>query len=59
MEYTDLYRDISERTKGDIYIGASVIIGLSRRKRVGVLAHDIRKAPADSYRKGFFSHHML
>ena len=28
MEYTDLYRDISERTKGDIYIRASVIIGL-------------------------------
>jgi len=29
MNYQDLYRDIAERTKGDIYIGASAIIGLS------------------------------
>ena len=29
MHYHDLYRDIAERTRGDIYIGASVIIGLS------------------------------
>lgn len=27
MDYQHLYRDIAERTKGDIYIGASVIIG--------------------------------
>jgi len=29
MNYQDLYRDIAERTRGDIYIGVSVIIGLS------------------------------
>jgi hypothetical protein len=30
MDYQNLYKDIAERTKGDIYIGASVIIGLSQ-----------------------------
>jgi len=30
MDYQNLYRDIAERTRGDIYIGASVIIGLSK-----------------------------
>jgi len=30
MDYQHLYRDIAERTKGDIYVGASVIIGLSQ-----------------------------
>jgi len=30
MDYQNLYRDIAERTKGDIYIGASVLIGLSQ-----------------------------
>ncbi|MCL1863158.1 MAG: stage IV sporulation protein A [Defluviitaleaceae bacterium] len=30
MDYQHRYKDIAERTKGDIYIGASVIIGLSR-----------------------------
>jgi hypothetical protein len=34
MDFQNLYRDIAERTNGDIYIGASVIIGLSQRKRV-------------------------
>ncbi len=29
MENFDLYKDIAERTSGDIYIGASVIIGLN------------------------------
>ena len=29
MEQFDLYKDIATRTGGDIYIGASVIIGLS------------------------------
>ena len=29
MENFDIYKDIAERTGGDIYIGASVIIGLS------------------------------
>jgi len=28
MESFDLYKDIAERTGGDIYIGESVIIGL-------------------------------
>jgi len=32
--YFCIYRDIAERTKGDIYIGVSVIIGLSRYKLV-------------------------
>ncbi len=27
MENYDIYRDIAERTNGDIYIGACVIIG--------------------------------
>ena len=30
MENFDIYRDIAERTGGDIYLGASVIIGLSQ-----------------------------
>ncbi len=30
MENFDIYRDIAERTNGDIYIGASVIIGLNK-----------------------------
>ena len=30
MENFDIYRDIAERTGGDIYIGASVILGLSQ-----------------------------
>jgi len=30
MENFDIYKDIAERTGGDIYIGASVIIGLSQ-----------------------------
>ena len=29
MDYQNLYRDIAERTRGDIYIGLPVIIGLS------------------------------
>ena len=29
MENYDIYKDIAERTNGDIYIGESVIIGLS------------------------------
>jgi len=30
MDFQNLYKDIAERTGGDIYIGASVIIGLSQ-----------------------------
>ena len=29
MESFDIYRDIAERTGGDIYIGADVLIGLN------------------------------
>ncbi len=30
METFDIYKDIAERTKGDVYLGEPVIIGLNQ-----------------------------